>query len=108
MMETVIQTFGTVDILVNDAALQLNKGILETTADELRLVMDTNVTGTFLCTWEAARCMIVQKKCGANREFSSKFAVVGSPGYLAYHASKGSIASFTNAQRSPCCRTASG
>ena len=97
MMETVIRTFGTVDILVNDAALQLNKGLLETTADEFRRVMDTNVTGTFLCTREAARCMIAQKKGGAIVNFSSTFAVVGSPGYLAYHASKGAIASFTRA-----------
>lgn len=41
--------------------------------------------------------MIAQNKGGAIVNFSSTFAVVGSPGYLAYHASKGAIASFTRA-----------
>ncbi|MCZ0861161.1 glucose 1-dehydrogenase [Methanocorpusculum sp. MG] len=97
MIAEVTQTFGTIDILVNDAALQLNKGLLETTAEEFRHVMDVNVTGTFLCTREAAKHMIAQNKGGAIINFSSTFAVVGSSGYLAYHASKGAIASLTRA-----------
>ena len=97
MIAEVTQTFGTIDILINDAALQLNKGLLETSTEEFQRVMDVNVTGTFLCTREVAKLMIAQNKGGAIVNFSSTFAVVGSPGYLAYHASKGAIVSFTRA-----------
>lgn len=59
--------------------------------------MDVNVTGTFLCTREVAKLMIAQNKGGAIVNFSSTFTVVGSSGYLAYHASKGAVSSLTRA-----------
>lgn len=40
--------FGAVDILVNDAAWQLNKPLLETTTEEFSNVMAANVTGSFI------------------------------------------------------------
>lgn len=97
MIEGTVKRYGTVDILVNNAAVQPNKGILATTAGEFRRVMDVNMTGTFLCTREVAKVMIDQKKSGAVVNVASTFAVTGSPGYLAYHASKGAVASFTRA-----------
>lgn len=96
-METAMDVFGTVDILVNDAAVQLNKPLLETTTAEFERVLATNLTSTFMFTRDVAKLMIAQKKGGAILNFSSTFAVVGSPGYLAYHASKGGIASLTRA-----------
>ena len=96
-LDAVTGIFGVPDILVNDAAVQLNKPLLETTADEFRRVLDVNLTGTFLCTKAVAQRMIAEGKGGTVVNFSSTFAVVGSPGYLAYHASKGAIASFTRA-----------
>lgn len=96
-MEAVMDVFGTVDILVNDAAVQLNKPLLETTTAEFERVLATNLTSTFMFTRDVSKLMIAQKKGGAILNFSSTFAVVGSPGYLAYHASKGGIASLTRA-----------
>ena len=46
---------------------------------------------------EAAKIMIEQGHGGAILNFASSFAIVGSPGYFAYHASKGAIASMTRA-----------
>ncbi|MDE2518709.1 MAG: SDR family oxidoreductase, partial [Methanocorpusculum sp.] len=97
MIAEVTQTFGAFAFLVTEAALQLNQGLLEPTAGEFRQVMHVTVTGTFLCIREAAKHMIAHNKGGAIINFSSTFAVVGSPGYLAYHASKGAIASLTRA-----------
>lgn len=96
-MEAVMDVFGTVDILVNDAAVQLNKPLLETTTAEFERVLATNLTSTFMFTRDVSKLMIAQKKGGTILNFSSTFAVVGSPGYLAYHASKGGIASLTRA-----------
>ena len=84
-------------ILVNDAAWQLNKPLLATTTAEFEQVMNVNVTGTFQFMREAANYMIAKQIHGAIVNFSSTFAVVGSPGYLAYHASKGAISSMTRA-----------
>lgn len=96
-LKTALDAFGTVDILVNDAATQLNKPLLETSTAEFERVLATNLTGTFMFTRDVAKLMIARNKGGAILNFSSTFAVVGSPGYLAYHASKGGIASLTRA-----------
>ena len=89
--------FGSVDILVNDAAWQLNKPLLETSAEEFSQVLNVNVTGSFIFMREAAKLMIARGRGGASLNFASSFAIVGSPGYFAYHASKGAIASMTRA-----------
>ena len=97
VLDVAEQRFGRIDILVNDAAWQLNKPLLETSAEEFDRVMRVNVTGSFLFLKGAAKRMITQKIEGSIVNFSSTFAIVGSPGYLAYHASKGAIASMTRA-----------
>jgi NAD(P)-dependent dehydrogenase (short-subunit alcohol dehydrogenase family) len=51
-----------VDVLVNNAAaMRINKPPEETTLDEWRSVMDTNVTGAWLCCREAGKVMIGQQ-----------------------------------------------
>ena len=78
-LDTAARTYGKLDIVVNNAGWQLNKTLLETTAEEFNAVLNTQKTG------------------GAIVNVCSTFAVVGSPGYVAYHASKGGVASFTRA-----------
>lgn len=97
VLDKVDSRFGRLDILVNDAAWQLNKPLLETTTEEFEQVMRINVTGSFIFLRESAKRMIAKGIPGAIVNFASTFAVVGSPGYLAYHASKGAIASMTRA-----------
>ena len=59
--KTVAQT-GRVDILINNAAaMRVNKPPEETSLEEWRFVIDTNVSGTFLCCREAGKVMIKQK-----------------------------------------------
>ncbi len=97
VLRRTVETFGTIDILVNDAATQLNKPLLETSDEEFDRVIATNLKSTFLFTRDTAKLMIAHKHGGSIVNFSSTFALVGSPGYLAYHASKGGIASLTRA-----------
>lgn len=92
-----VDRLGSVDILINDAASQLNKPLLETTDEEFRRVLEINLTATFHFTREAAKVMIAHGHPGVIVNFSSTFAFVGSPGYIAYHASKGGVAAFTRA-----------
>ena len=97
VLEATEARFGKIDILVNDAAVQLNKPLLETSAADFDRVMRVNVTGAFLFMKGAAKRLIAKQIAGSIVNFSSTFAIVGSPGYLAYHASKGAIASMTRA-----------
>jgi len=54
---------GRIDVLVNNAAaMRVNKAPQETTAEEWRAVIDTNVTGSFLCCREAGKAMIRQRR----------------------------------------------
>lgn len=58
---TVAQT-GRIDILINNAgAMRVNKPPEETSLAEWRFVIDTNVTGTFLCCREVGKVMIKQQ-----------------------------------------------
>ncbi len=59
--KTVDQT-GRIDILINNAgAMRVNKPPEETSLDEFRFVIDTNVSGTFLVSREVGKVMIEQK-----------------------------------------------
>ncbi len=58
MIERVVATFGKIDILVNSVGIVIWKPAEEITEEEWHQVMDTNLTGTFLCCREAARRMI--------------------------------------------------
>jgi gluconate 5-dehydrogenase len=61
LMESARAWKGRIDVLVNcAAAMRCNKAPEETSLAEWREVIDTNVTGTFLCCREAGKVMIRQ------------------------------------------------
>lgn len=63
MFASARDTWGTVDILINNAgAMRVNKPLTETSLEEWRRVLDININGTFLCSREAARIMKESKK----------------------------------------------
>ena len=96
-LESALDTYGRLDAVVNNAGRQLNKPLLETSVDEFNAVLNTNLTSMFMFIKGAAQIMIRQGQGGAIVNVCSTFAVVGSPGYTAYHASKGGVASLTRA-----------
>jgi NAD(P)-dependent dehydrogenase (short-subunit alcohol dehydrogenase family) len=97
VLNAAVERFGGLDILVNNAAWQMNKTILETTDDQFDQIMAINVRSVFVASREAAKIMIAKKTAGSIVSISSNFAIVGSPGYTAYHGTKGAISAFTRA-----------
>jgi NAD(P)-dependent dehydrogenase (short-subunit alcohol dehydrogenase family) len=90
---------GCLTALVNNAAiLERQTTVLEMDAARINRVMQTNVTGSFLCAREAVRRMSTSAggSGGAIVNVSSVASRLGSPGeYVDYAASKGAIDSLT-------------
>jgi len=55
MFEQACQSFGKVDVLVNNAGTNLDKSFLAMSDDEWEVVVDTILKGTFICSQEYAR-----------------------------------------------------
>ncbi|MDR1486617.1 MAG: SDR family oxidoreductase [Deltaproteobacteria bacterium] len=94
-IDLAVKEFGTLDIMVNNAAWQPNLNLLNTTDELFDETMATNARSVFAGTRDAAKCFIKLGKHGVIINLSSTFALVGSPGYTAYHTSKGFISSLT-------------
>jgi len=97
MFDLAVATFGTVDVLVNNAGLvSPTRHFLE--ADEVwwRRLIDVNLTGHFLCAHRAARIM-APKGNGVIINMSSGGATRAHRAFTAYDASKGGIEALTRA-----------
>jgi len=55
LVDTALAHYGRLDILVNNAGIQQDQDFLEMRLDEWQKVIDTNLTGHFLCAQAAAR-----------------------------------------------------
>ena len=88
-------SFGRFDILFNNAAIQDTRSILDATDEDFDLLVRVNLRSVFIGIREAARRMIEHGNGGSIVNTASTFAIVGSPGYAAYHATKGGVSSLT-------------
>ncbi len=92
----VSQTLGKVQILVNNAGVNLRKPVTDFTLDEWRWVMDTNLTSAFLCS----RAFVPHMKgsgYGRILNLTSIMSHVSLPGRCAYSSSKTGLLGFTRA-----------
>ena len=83
------------DALINNAALQVCKPLVETTPDEWDMVMAANVRSVYLAVRLAYP--LLQQSHGAIVNVSSVHAVATSSGIAAYAASKGALLALTRA-----------
>lgn len=97
MIERTVAEFGGLDILVNNAAITVNKSILDTTEEEWDLCLAVTLKGQFLCGKYAAEQMVKQGRGGRIVNISSTSGVRGNRAKLAYCAAKGGVLNLTRA-----------
>ncbi len=95
MVEETIQSFGRIDILVNNAAKILQKPVVEMTTRDYEEIMRNNCTSVFICCREICKQMIAHGEGGAIVNFSSIHASLSEPNCSAYTAAKGAIEAFS-------------
>jgi NAD(P)-dependent dehydrogenase (short-subunit alcohol dehydrogenase family) len=84
-----------VDALVNNAAVQLYKSLLETTVEEWDAIAAVNIRGAFVCLRAVHRQLAEAR--GSVVNVSSVHASATSHSIAAYAATKGGLAAFTRA-----------
>jgi len=96
MFRAILAEFGKLDALVNNAAMQVWKPLLDVAETDWDRVLATNLRGCFLCTQRAARIM-KEHHSGAIVNIGSGSNKVPFPNLSSYTASKGAIEMFTKA-----------
>ncbi|MFW6303082.1 MAG: SDR family NAD(P)-dependent oxidoreductase [Candidatus Sumerlaeota bacterium] len=91
VMTEVKETFGSIDVLVNNAGISgVDKAPHKIAKEEWEQVMAVNVTGVFLCTKHAVPAMR-EAGGGSIINLSSIYGLIGAGDIPPYHASKGAV-----------------
>jgi glucose 1-dehydrogenase len=91
MFKSLIAKFGRLDIVINNAGIEIKKPFLEVTDDQWNQVLNVNLFGSYLVTQLAAKQMVAQGPGGKLLFISSVHEDIPFPNYTAYCASKGAI-----------------
>lgn len=96
LVEKVIHQFGQIDVLVNNAGINMTKDFTEVTDEEFQSIITTNLCSVFAISREVVKYML---KTGAGTiiNISSMAAQYGLPKVIAYSASKTAIEGMTRA-----------
>ncbi len=97
MVKTAVDSFGSLEIIVNNAGVASVVPSVDMPIEEWRKVVDTNLTGVFLCARTAAREM-VKKKYGKIVNIASIYGATGDVFPVApYYATKAAVMNLTRA-----------
>lgn len=89
------QTFGRIDVIVNNAGAYPLHPLLDMTEKEWDAVLDANLRSVFACAQAAARHMVAQGLGGAIVNIASIEAVNPAPLHSHYNAAKAGVVMFT-------------
>lgn len=96
MVQETVDTFGRIDILVNNSGIVASTSLLDQASEEWDRVIATNLRGAYLATRAVGRHLVAQR-FGKIINIASNFALQGVAEHAAYSASKAGIIGFTRA-----------
>jgi meso-butanediol dehydrogenase / (S,S)-butanediol dehydrogenase / diacetyl reductase len=96
IFQTIVDTHGKIDVLINNAGIIYVVDCIETTDEQWDRTMAVNCRGVFLCAREAVRHMVKSNK-GKIVNVSSQLGKTGVARYSHYCASKFAVVGFTQA-----------
>jgi 3-oxoacyl-[acyl-carrier protein] reductase len=94
LVSTVMDKWGRVDVLVNNAGITRDTLLLRMKIEDWQAVIDTNLTGVFSATRAVSKIMLKQKS-GRIINIASVAGQMGNPGQANYSASKAGVIGFT-------------
>lgn len=94
LVNDAVERFGRLDVMVNNAAIQVEQTLVETTEEQLDRVIAVNLKGPFFGCKHAVRVML---GCGGGAivNVSSVAGLAGDPLLAAYGATKGGVLALT-------------
>jgi NAD(P)-dependent dehydrogenase (short-subunit alcohol dehydrogenase family) len=96
LVKEIVVEYGKIDVLVNNAGINLKKDFTEVTDEDFERVIQTNLTSVFVLSREVVKVMLPLKS-GCIINISSMAAQYGIPYVIAYTASKTAIEGMTKA-----------
>jgi NAD(P)-dependent dehydrogenase (short-subunit alcohol dehydrogenase family) len=94
LVQRVMEAFGRVDILINNAGIIIRSPLLDMSENDWDRLMNTNLKGYYLCAQAAGRRMVEQRK-GKIISIASQHAFKGTPRMGAYSIAKAGVVMLT-------------
>jgi glucose 1-dehydrogenase len=95
MVADVIDGLGSLDVLVNNAGIQVSRPSAELSSADFDRVLGVNLRGSFMCAREAIKHFLAEETPGSIVNISSVHQLIPKPNYLGYSASKGGMQNLT-------------
>src|SRR5690242_14149351 len=95
MVGRAVSELGGVDVLVNNAGIQISRHSDELSSADFEKVLAVNLRGAFLCAREAISHFLAEGKRGVIINVSSVHQIIPKPNYLGYSVSKGGMQNLT-------------
>jgi 2-deoxy-D-gluconate 3-dehydrogenase len=95
MVEKVVAEWGQIDILINNAGMNIRKWAVDVTEQDWDAVIDTDLRGAFFCAQLVGKAMIQRGKGGRIISTASQVGLVGYTERVAYCAAKAGVINMT-------------
>jgi glucose 1-dehydrogenase len=95
MVAEAIEGLGGIDVLVNNAGIQISRPSAELSSEDFDKVLAVNLRGAFMCAREAINHFLEEEKPGSIVNISSVHQLIPKPDYLGYSVSKGGMQNLT-------------